>query len=364
MSSNPDIYLLYEYMEKVPFTVRIKVQLDTRIDVEKLTSAAREAIGRYPYFSVQVDLDEGQNYILKHNEKPIAVLPEKNERLVLGSDEVNDHLKLVGSPVSDGELAFPDADKLPADEPLIRYTGGDSNLVLGRFLKYLLNPFAKDNYYYQIEIPTKDFMDYAVRIDGTPNTILAAIMAKVVSRMVKEKKNTHISVRIAADYRSDIGADLSYRDFVRFIHIKYDWSMKNESIEKLNMRARGAIISQNQPELSCERFVKLEKVHNGIDSQPDLKSKKKFASKNSTFRSDPRVHMRILWKPSAYPSPAKVLSHRTLYRQGNFHLPALSPPSESGDFLRHLTCLLPDNPPVFPWSPCGGRYRTVCRQTS
>lgn len=337
MNKNPDTYLLYEYMKKVPFTVRIKVELDSPIDAEKMTQAAQEAITRFPYFSVKIGLDEGQNYTLDHNPRPIAVLPEKDGRLMLGSEEVNGHLfavtykdncvwfnyshsicgatggmfwvkttlyqymlkeygeltppddiKLPGTPVTEGELAFPDVDSLPKDEPLTRYTGGDSNLALPRTLKYLLNPFVKDCYYYQIEIPTKDFMDYAARIDGTPNTILAAMMFKVVSRMFKEKKDTHLSVRIAADYRSDIGADLSYRDFVRFIHIRYEWDMKDESVEKLNMRARGAIISQNQPELSCERFVKLEKAHELIDAQPDLESKKKCAAKNSAFRSDPR----------------------------------------------------------------------------
>ena len=78
MSHNPDIYLLYEYMDKIPLTVRIKVQLDEKIDAAVLTKAAQEAITRYPYFSVQVGLDEGQNYTLEHNDRPIAVLPEKN----------------------------------------------------------------------------------------------------------------------------------------------------------------------------------------------------------------------------------------------------------------------------------------------
>lgn len=342
MSKNPDIYLLYEYMNKLPFTVRIKVQLDSPVDAEKLSEAAQEAITRFPYFSVRIGLDEGQNYTLEHNPRPIAVLPEKDERLTLGSEKVNGHLfaitfkddcvwfnyshspcgatgglfwvkttlyqymlkkygeltppediKLPGTPVTEGELAFPDADSLPKDEPITRYTGGDSNLALPRVLKYLLNPFAKNCYYYQIEIPTKEFMDYAARIDGSPNTILAAMMFKVGTRLFKEKKDTHHSVRIAADYRGDIGADLSYRDFVRFIHIRYEWSMKDESIEKLNMRARGAIISQNQSELSCERFIKLQNVHDQIDSQPDLKTKKSFAAQNSTFRSDPRDNSTI-----------------------------------------------------------------------
>lgn len=334
---NPDIYLLYEYMDKVPYTVRMKVLLDAPVDSEKLTAAAQEAISRFPYFSIKVGLDEGQNYTLQHNDKPIAVLPEKDERLMLGSDTVNEHLfaityrdnciwfnfshapcgatgglfwvkatlyqymvkmygpietpkdiKLPGTPVTDGELFFPDADKLPDDEPISRYTGGDTNLELGRFLMYLFNPFIKNNYYYQLEIPAKAFMEYAAKIDGTPNTILTAMMFKASSRLFKEKEGTFLAGRIAADYRKDIGADLSYRDFIRLIHVRYDWSMKDESIQKLNMRARGAVIAQNQPELSFERFKKLDKVHKGIDEQPDLKTKKQYASKSSTFRSDPR----------------------------------------------------------------------------
>lgn len=287
-------------------------------------------------------MDEGQNYTLEQNDKPICVLPEKDERLTLGSDEVNGHLfaityrnnwvwfnfshspcggfgamywikttlyqymikkygpidppkdiKLPGTPVTDEELYFPDADKLPDDEPLSRYTGGDSNLTLGRVLKYMLCPCAKDAYYYQIEIPAKDFLEYAAGNDGSPSTILTAIMLKAVSRLVKEKKGTHLSGRIANDYRDDIGADFSYRDFVCFIHVRYEWSMKDEPVKKLNMRARGAVISQGQPELSFERFKKVEKIHREIDGQPDLEAKKKFASRNSLFRSDPRDNYTI-----------------------------------------------------------------------
>ena len=342
MGHNPDIYLLYEYMEKVPFTVRMKVLLDAPVEAALLKEAAQEAIGRFPYFSVKVGLDAGQNYTLEHNDKPVAVLPEKDERLTLGSDAVNGHLiaityrdsciwfnyshtfcgatgglfwvkatlyqymlkkygtlaapkdiKLPGTPVTEGELFFPDANKLPDDEPIYSYDGGDSNLALGRMLKFLFNPFAKDNYYYQFEIPEKDFMEYASRIDGSPNTILTAMMFKVCSRLFKEKENTFIAGRIAADYRNDIGANESYRDFVRFIHVKYEWNMKDESIEKLNMRARGAVIRQNQKELGYVRFKKSIRDHKGIDEQPNLKEKKKYASIHSTFRSDPRDNYTI-----------------------------------------------------------------------
>ena len=337
MEHNPDIYLLYEYMDKIPLTFRIKVCLDDSIDVDALKEAAAEAIERFPYFRVQVGVDGEGNYTLNPNDRPIVVMPEEDRRIVLGSEETNKHLfaityrddtiwfncshsicggygfffwiksvlyqymtkkygsieppadiKLPGSEIEAVETFFPNVNDLPKDEPIVRYNGGDTNIAIGRMLKFLLSPFKKDNYYYEIEIPTDKFIDYCVSNDGSPYTVLSAMMYKSLTKVFKEKEGTFISGRIAADYRDDIGASGSYRDFVRFIHVKYEWSMKDESIEKLNLRARGALVSQNQPELSCERFVRLDKVHKGVDAQPNLKQKKKYAKKNSTFRSDPR----------------------------------------------------------------------------
>ena len=92
MTRNPDIYLLYEYVDKVPYTVRMKVCLDAPVDAALLAQAAQEAIGRLPYFSVRVGLDPKQNYTLEHNDQPIAVLPEKDECLTLGSEAVHGYL--------------------------------------------------------------------------------------------------------------------------------------------------------------------------------------------------------------------------------------------------------------------------------
>ena len=342
MSHNPDIYLLYEYMDKVPFTIRIKVQLDEPVDVSILNETAQEAFGRFPYYNVQLGVDAGGNFELKPNNRPIAVLPEEDRRMVLGSDALNGHLfaityredtiwfncshsicggfgvmfwvkatlyqymckkygafeapediKLPGTPVTEEETFFPDATMLPKDEPIKRYDGGDTNLALGRTLKYLLNPFAKNCYYYEIEVPAKEFIDYSKSIDGSPNTIITAIMYKAMTRFLKEKDGTFLAANVSADYRNDIGAGKSYRDMVRQLHVRYEWDMKDESIAKLNMRARGAVISQNQPELSYERFRRMDENRRGIDAQPDLKQKKKYAAKHSIYRSDPRCNYTI-----------------------------------------------------------------------
>lgn len=337
MARNPDTYLLYEYMKKNAFTVRMKINLTEAVEPALLAAAANEAITRFPYFAVNVSLDEGENYVLNHNDRPLAVLPELNERLVLGSEKVGGHLlaitwrensiwfnwahclcgafgamfwikstmyqylckkygelkapvdlKAFGSKVDEEEYAFADPDHLPYDAPLARYEEGDSKVGIEMDYRYFLNPFAKEVYYYQVEMDSKEFMKYAKRIDGSPNSILAAIMFKTSARYLAKWKGHHISAKIADDYRKDIGCPKSYRDFVRFLHVRYDWENLGESIEKLNMRARGAIISQMQPENSCEWYRAMCEARKGIDAQPDLKSKKQYAMKHSIYGSDYR----------------------------------------------------------------------------
>lgn len=89
---NPDTHLFYEYMDKLPFTVRMKIRLDAPVDATLLDEAAQGAIIRFPYFGVRLGLDETQSYTLRHNGMPLPVLPERDERLVLGSDDLKCHL--------------------------------------------------------------------------------------------------------------------------------------------------------------------------------------------------------------------------------------------------------------------------------
>ena len=337
MAQNPDVYLLYEYMKKNAFTARIKVRLSETIDEELLTQAAREAMTRFPYFSVSVELDLDENYVLLPNKEPIAVLPERDERLLLGSEEVGGHLfaltwkedciwfnwahsicggfgamfwvkttlyqyltkrygrikppadlKAVGTPVEEEEYAFPDIDTLPLDAPIKRYEEGDSKVGQMAEYSYFLNPFVKEPYYYEVALDSKALMEYAKRIDGTPNTVLAAIMLKTTAQYFPLKAGQHISAKIANDYRKDIGCPKSYRDYVRFIHVKYDWEMKKEPIERLSQRARGAIMMQMQPENSYEWYRTIVQTREGIDSQPNLKAKIKYAKKHSIYTSDAR----------------------------------------------------------------------------
>ena len=337
MATNPDVYLLYEYMKKNAFTVRIKANMTEAVDESLLKEAAVEAMTRFPYFSVRVGLDDDENYILLPNDRPVPVLPETDDRLLLGSERVRGHLfaitwkgnsiwfnfahcicggfgamywvkttlyqyltkkygeikapadlKAVGTPVDEAEYAYPDVDALPMNDPLKRYEEKSSKVGMQQDVNYFINPFVNEIYYYELELDSKPFMDYAKKIDGTPNTVLSALLMKTAADYFPRVEGWHISGKVADDYRKDVGCDKSYRDFVRFIHVKYDWEMKDESIERLSQRARGAILTQMQPENSFEWFRKQVEVHNGVDAQPDLKSKTKYAKKHSLYINDTR----------------------------------------------------------------------------
>ena len=266
MKSNPDIYLLYEYTKKLSFTARLKVVLDEPADAELLALAAQEATRRFPYFAVSLGLDTKGNYTLLPNPRPMPVLPEQDRRLLLGSEETNGHLfaitwrgdtvylnwthsicgafgvlrwakttlyqyltkrygeieasadlKHADTPVAESELFVPDPDSLPGDAPIARYTGTNTMVAVGETVKYFLNPFARDSYYYQIDIPKAAFMAYNTDIDASPNSVLAALMFKVCTRLYTPKNGRHIAARIVADFRNHIGCPDSYRDFVRLI---------------------------------------------------------------------------------------------------------------------------------------------------
>lgn len=131
-------------------------------------------------------------------------------------------------------------------------------------------------------------MDVAKRMDASPSSLMAAMTLKTVGRFFPRKEGQHLSVKIAADYRDDVGCPESYLDFVRFIHVKYDWNTEDLSVEQLNERAREAIRLQRQPEISYEVFRTASAAHEGIDAQPNLKAKRKHAAKHSTFRTDVR----------------------------------------------------------------------------
>lgn len=338
-----DSYFYYEYSKNVPFTVRIRVTMTEPVDGQALKLSAQKAFARFPYFSRKTRLDESGGYVLEPNDKPISVLPEAEKMPSLGSAEVNEHLfsityedyniyfnfshsicdatgamfwikatlwqyltdttgetldstgiRIPGSPMEEGETALPDPNALPKDKPMGMYNGGNSYMPLGDYLKYYLNPFAKDAVYFPMEMDLQSVLKYAKENDGSPNSILAAFMFKAVCRLWdSNKKVTQISAAIAKNYRNDVGCPNTYRNLVRLLHAKYTKDMKDWPVEKLSTLTRGSMYMQMEPEIGCLEYRNYRSRIEEIDAKPTLKGKCKYATSTSVFRKGIRDSFNI-----------------------------------------------------------------------
>ena len=338
-----DSYFYYEYSKNVPFTIRIRVTLTQQVDGKALESSANKAFTRFPYFSRKIRLDKAGGYVLEPNEKPISVIPEAEKTPALGSAEVNEHLffisygdrdiyfnfshsicdgtgamfwikatlwqyltdttgetldstgiRIPGSPMEEGETELPEPDDLPIDKPVGMYNGGNSYMPLGDYLKYYLNPFAGDAVYFPMEMDLNSVLKYAKANDGSPNSILAAIMFKAVCRLWESnKKVTQISAAIAKNYRDDIGCPNTYRNLVRILHAKYTKDMKDWSIEKLSTVTRGSMYMQMEPEIGCLEYRNYRSRIEEIDAKLTHKEKCKYATQTSVFRKGIRDSFNI-----------------------------------------------------------------------
>ena len=331
-----DSYLLYEVTPAVAYTVRVKIQMKETVDGQILRQAAERAFRRFWYFAKTVRLGPDDAFIFENTGMPIVVKEETEVPVVLGSAETNglyfcvtytdktiffnfahnfcggcgampwiqatlwqyltdryhtavsrEGIVVPNDPVYAREMAYPDAEALPDDEPLGGgYKGGNSYIPMEEYMTYFSNPSA-GTVYYPIEIGNKELMKYAKENDGSPNSILCAVFFKALSRVYRDNPQAaQISAKIVANYRNDVGCPYTYRDLVRLLHVKYTADMADWSIEKLSTMTRGSMYLQMQPEFGVQEYKKLVEFRNGIDEQKTFQEKAGYALTNSLMRAD------------------------------------------------------------------------------
>lgn len=328
-----DSYTLYVYTDLIKYTVRIRVELGREIDGEILEKAANKVFPRFPYFARKVTRDSRGGYVMEPNDRPVKVCPETDKAPVLGNDESNGHLysityegkyiyfnfshspsgacgaifwikatlwqyltdltgdeissagiKLPGTPFEDGETDEPDPDKLTRDEPIGTYHRGSGQIPIFDYLSFFANPFAKDQYYVPLEIDAKKLMSYAKHNDGSPNSVLAALMFKATGRLWASKPFfKQITAGIVANYRADVGCPHTYRDFIRLLHARYTKDMLDWPISKLSTVTRGSMYLQMEPEISCKEYLRLYEYRKMIDKKSSHASKCRYAFNKAPF---------------------------------------------------------------------------------
>ena len=321
-----DSYLLYELKKRDVFSVKIRVILKEQVNGEVLSKAAEKAFQRFPYYRKTVSLNEEGAYVFEPCDKPVAVI-EGDRRIRLGTEETNGLLfaityekndvffsishnfcggcgsmrwikatlwqyltdlgydvdtkgiMTVDTPMTDEEHSEPDPASLPEGKPLGKFEFTmDSFVPVMDYMERMKDPDGIDGYY-PIRIPKKALMKYARDNDGSPNSILAAVLYKMCVKVFPEENK--FTAGIANNYREDVGCPSTYRDIVREMHIQYDDRMKDWPVDKLSTVTRSCMYVQMQPEVSWERCRRVDALRRQIDSMPDLESKVNYAFENS-----------------------------------------------------------------------------------
>ncbi len=321
-----DSYTLYELKKRDVFSVKIRVSLKEQVNGAVLSEAAAKAFRRFPYYSRTVALNEEDAYIFEPCDKPIAVI-EGDKSVRLGTDESNGLLFAItyenndvffsfshnfcggcgsmrwikatlwqyltdlghdvdangimtaDTPITNEEQAEPDPASLPDEEPLgtLNFTT-DSFVPRMDYMERMKDPNGIDGYY-PIRIPRAPLMKYARDNDGSPNSILAAVLYKMCVKALPEESK--FTVGIANNYREDVGCPDTYRDMVRQMYVQYDSGMKDWPVDKISTVTRSRMYLQMQPEASWDRCRRVEELRRQIDLQPDLESKVDYAFENS-----------------------------------------------------------------------------------
>ena len=321
-----DTYTLYEIKKRNVYSVRIKAILGETVQGDILRTAAGKAFRRFPYYARKVVINAQDAYELKPCEKPITVMPD-DHIVRLGSEDTNDLLFAItyegkniyfnfshnfcggcgamrwikttlwqyltdlgykidsngimtaDTPVSAEECREPDVASLPSDSPTgVPGFSNDSFTLMADYMAYMKNPDRKAGYY-PISIRKTELMKYARDNDGSPNSIISAVLFRMCTRLFPEE--TKFSVRIACNYRADVGCPETYRDMVRQIWVSYPIKVRDWSIEKISTVTRSKMYVQMQPEFSWEECRKVAAFRRSIDDQPDLERKVDYAVENS-----------------------------------------------------------------------------------
>lgn len=95
-----------------------------------------------------------------------------------GYNVPSEGIRLPGTPVTAEEIAVPDLASLPADEPPAIPQAGNSVGVTADYMEMMRNPGSMGQFYYPISIEKAELMKYVRENDGSPNSILSALLLK------------------------------------------------------------------------------------------------------------------------------------------------------------------------------------------
>ena len=283
-----------------PMTMGVTAVLTEDIDGELLKEAALELRERFAYFYVRAKIEDN-DIVVVPNPLPMTV---RNTwaPIELASKEANYHLAAIkyegnriclemNHALSDGAgvshffksllfvylskktgVSFPaQGFRLPGSEAPLSETGDpfaavDTDNVQGPF--YQKKPTAdfyrlpsrngEADHIYYLKMPVSAVMKYCKENDGSPNVIMAVLIARAIRRVDPQSEKT-VTVSVAIDHKSMLGNSENYRMFANAYELDFPKERQLDDIMKLCTMTRGQLMLQAQPENSAW-YIKTRKM--------------------------------------------------------------------------------------------------------
>ena len=283
-----------------PMTMGVTAVLTEDIDGELLKEAALELRERFAYFYVRAKIEDN-DIVVVPNPLPMTV---RNTwaPIELASKEANYHLAAIkyegnriclemNHALSDGAgvspffksllfvylskktgVSFPaQGFRLPGSEAPISETGDpfaavDIDSVQGPF--YQKKPTAdfyrlpsrngEADHIYYLKMPVSAVMKYCKENDGSPNVLMAVLIARAIRRVDPQSEKT-VTVSVAIDHKSMLGNSENYRMFANAYELDFPKERQLDDIMKLCTMTRGQLMLQAQPENSAW-YIKTRKM--------------------------------------------------------------------------------------------------------
>ena len=310
--------LFYISSDKMPFTIRIEVELEEKILEKSLRCAVDTAMPRYPYFAVRIVKKDGE-YLEEHNDKPVPTYFGADAK-ALGKEDTNGHLLslsyfenkiffYVSHVITDGGGFFPfiktvlyyylcdryqtvlDPDGInlkddpffddetgnPFDENKMKNAAPFCQKKLPEYFRLKSGGYVCDHKstVFRLSLSEEEVMRFNYDNDGSPCALLSSLMAKAIQNVHPDEKKDIVSA-VSFNLRPGLGNRHSYRMLCSAIMLDYPDKTRGTDITKMCTCSRGMTMLQSQPEnvifYAASRKKRVEKLL----ALPDIEEKKRI----------------------------------------------------------------------------------------
>lgn len=289
-------------------SMKIEVQLADAIDGVLFKDAVRKTMKRYPYYCVTLGYEEGE-YFFAENDRPVVILNSlasptfnteetnmhfisfgyKDDWIVInmfhiltdgtglysvlrtllyyycgeryGVSEEPKNVRLLGQPVSEVEWYDPYQTLKPVPLNPKPMPGPAVNIRKG------IPEEDRTSALFHLLVPEKEFMDFCVRHDSTPATMICLLLCRIIHRMFPDAQEA-IRFLLCTNDRKFLNAEQSCFNMVGTIPLElkpemYDWSLTRQATVFRGMVfaetfEKNALVRANETKMLCETIKAIE----------------------------------------------------------------------------------------------------------